>query len=318
MPPKPVSTIDGARAAAAVRPQLWIGGRTTQNVRVRKDEVHRSPDQWGRTFDDIKESLVDRLCEVAIEACEAGLASVIDALGRSASAEASDTEMAAQVRSERERDEARRECLRMVSDAKSEMERLRAESEAWKAELSRARQQLDVAMAERSKLMATFQLLQRALSGELEVADPGRDAVMHPRPLQEVRIDKTFEYLPPPPSLAPPVAETQLSLAEAHPSAAEEVKHLLDQVKAAYDLDVNSDRSSAELVESLTTRLRQARDVTVAHSILRKREATALFEQQIDVMLDLAAGTSFGRHLSISAFAAREPVTSNQVNEGHG
>ena len=79
---------------------------------------------------------------------------------------------------------------------------------------------------------------------------------------------------------------------------------MLEQVQAIYDLDVKSDRSSVELVDLLTSRLRQARDVVVARSNLSERDAIALFEQQIDVMLDLMGGTPFGRHLSISAYAA--------------
>jgi hypothetical protein len=360
MPPSPLSTIDSAPAAAAVRPQLTIGARTTQDVRVRKDEVYRwHDDQWRRTLDAIMESLVERTCEAAIEACEAGVAGVIDTLVRSATAEANaaaeqtraqakiekaelqaemtqrqsvidglqadllverdrlkcmrkqlDTEVAARVRSESERDEARRECLRVLSVAESEMERLRAESDAQKAELSLARQQIDAAMAERSKLMATLRLVQRALSlgtsGELEVEDAGRDGVTRPGPLQEVRIEKSSDIAPALAGLAsPPVADTQVALGEAHPEAVEDIKQVLEQVKAIYDLDVNSNRSSAELVDSLTARLLQARDVIVARSSLSERDAMALFEQQIDVMLDLMAGTSFGRHFSISAYAAR-------------
>jgi hypothetical protein len=365
MPPSPLSTFDSAPAAAAVRPQLKIGARTTQDVRVRKDEVYRWHDyQWRRALDAVKESLVERTCEAAIEACEAGVAGVIDTLVTSATAEANaaaeqtraqakiekaelqaemtqrqsvidglqadllverdrlkrmrkqlDTEVAARVRSESERDEARRESLRVLSVAESEMERLRAESDAQKAELSLARQQLDAAMAERSKLMATFQLVQRALSlgtsGELEVEDAGRDGVLRPGPPQEVRIEKSSVIAPALAGLAsPPVADTQVAVGEAHPEAVEDIKQVLEQVKAIYDLDVNSDRSSAELVDSLTTRLRQARDVIVARSSLSERDAIALFEEQIDVMLDLMAGTSFGRHLSISAYAARGSVTS--------
>jgi hypothetical protein len=298
MSPNPLSTIVSAPAAAAIRPQLKVGARTTQDVRVRKDEGYRWHDyQWRRTLDAIKESLVERTCEAAIEACEAGVAGAIDTLVRSATAEANAAAEQARAQTQIETAELRAE----MTQCQSVIDRLQAD-------LSLARQQLDAAMAERAKLMATFELVQRALSlrtsGDREVEDAGCDAVMRPGPLQEVRTESSVVV----PALAGlasrPVAETQVAVGQADPEASEDIKQVLEQVKAIYDLDVKSDRSSVELVDLLTTRLRQARDVILARSNLSERDAIALFEQQIDVMLDLMAGTSFGRHLSISAYAA--------------
>ena len=129
---------------------------------------------------------------------------------------------------------------------------------------------------------------------------------MRPGPLPEVRIEKSSVVAPALAGLASrPLAETQVAVREAHPEAVANIKRVLEQVQAIYDQDVKSDRSSVELVDLLTTRLRQARDVIVARSNLSERDAIALFEQQIDVMLDLMGGTPFGRHLSIAAYAAR-------------
>ena len=204
------------------------------------------------------------------------------------------TEVAARVRSESERDGARRECLRVISAAEAEVERLRADGEAQKAELSLARQQLEAVMAERSKLVASFQSAQRAASVE-----------MAPKPLQDARVDPNSSVAPAPAAVAASaVADTHVTLGQAHPETVQDITQVLEQVKAIYDLDVTADRSSAELVDSLTTRLRQARDVILARSIVSERDAIALFEEQIDAMLDSTAGTSFGRHLSISAYAA--------------
>ena len=286
MSPNPRSTIVSAPAAAAIRPQLKIGARTTQDVGVRKDEGYRSHDyQWRRTLDAIKESLVERTCEAAIAACEAGVAGVIDTLVKSATAEANAAAEQTRAQARIEKAELQAE----ITQCQSVIDRLHAD-------LSLARQQLAAAMAERSKLMATFELVQRALSlrtsGDGEVEDAAFDEVMHPEPLQAA--------LP-----SPPVVDAQVAVREAHPEAVENIKRVLEQVQAIYDLDVKSDRSSVELVDLLTTRLRQARDVIVARSNLSERDAIALFEQQIDVMLDLMGGTPFGRHLSISAYAAR-------------
>jgi hypothetical protein len=365
--PSPFSRSDSAPGATAVRPHLRIGARTTQDVHVQKDEVWHDY-QWRRTLDDIKKSLVERTCEAAMEACEAGVAGEIDRLARSAAAEANaaeqahaqakienaklqaemaqrqsvieglqadlvverdrlkymreqlDGEVASRAQSESERDEARRESLRVLSVAESELERLRAESHAQKAELTLARQQLDAAIADRSKLVATFQLIQSALSlrtsGELELEDTGRDGVRS-APLPEVPIEKSSDIVPEVAGPAsPPSVETSVAIGEAHSEAVDNIKRMLEQVKALYDSNVNSDRSSAELVESLTTRLRQARDVLVERSSLTKRDTIEVFERQIDVMLDLTAGTSFGRHLSIAAYAVLEPVISTQRESG--
>ena len=306
MSPNPLFTIVSAPAAAAIRPQLKIGARTTHDVRVRKDEAHRLHDyQWRRTLAAIKESLVERTCEAAIEACEAGVAGVIDTLVKSATAEAN-------AAAEQTRAQARIE----KAELQAEITQCQSVIDRLQADLSLARQQLAAAMAERSKLMATFELVQRALSlrtsGDLEVEDAGCDWV-RPGPLQEVRIEKSSVVAPTLAGLAsPPVADAQVAVGEAHPEAVENIKRVLEQVQVIYDLDVKSDRSSVELVDLLTTRLRQARDVVVARSNLSERDAIALFEQQIDVMLDLMGGTPFGRHLSIAAYAARGPVTSTQ------
>ena len=282
----------------------WQG--TTHDVRVRKDEAHRLHDyQWRRTLDAIKESLVERTCEAAIEACEAGVAGMIDTLVKNSTAEANAAAEQTRAQARIEKAELQAE----ITQCQSVIDRLHAD-------LSLARQQLNAAMAERSKLMATFELVQRALSlrtsGELQVEDAGCDWV-RPGPLQEVRIEKSSVVAP---TLAGPasrpVAETQGAVGEAHPEAVENIKRVLEQVQVIYDLDVKSDPSSVELVDLLTTRLRQARDVVVARSNLSERDAIALFEQQIDVMLDLMGGTPFGRHLSIAAYAARGPVTSTQ------
>ena len=284
MSPNPLSTIVSAPAAAAIRPPLKIGARTTQDARVRKDEAYRLHDyHWRRTLAAIKESLVERTCEAAIEACEAGVAGVIDTLVKSATAEANAA--AEQTRAQAKIEKAQLQAE--ITQCQSVIDRLQTD-------LSLARQQLDAAMAERSKLMATFELVQRALSlrtsGDLEIEDAGCE-VMRPEPLAA---------LP-----SPPVADAQVAVREAHPEAVENIKRVLEQVQVIYDLDVKSDRSSVELVDLLTTRLRQARDVVVARSNLSERDAIALFEQQIDVMLDLMGGTPFGRHLSIAAYAAR-------------
>ena len=307
MSPNPLFSIVSAPAAATSRPQLKIGARTTQDVRGRTDEAYRHDHQWSRTLSAVKDSLIERTCEAAIEACEAGVAGVIDTLVKSATAEAN-------AAAERARAEAKIE----KAGLQAELRQCQSVIDRLQADLSLARRQLDAAVAERAKLTATFQLVQRALSaetsGELQVEDAGHDGVMWLGPLQEVRIQNSSVIAPAPAGPpSPPVTDTQVAVGEAHPEAVgeahpeaiEAIKRVLEQVQVIYEQDVKSDRSSAELVDSLTAHLQQARDVVLARANLSERDAKLLFEQQIDVMLDLMGGTSFGRHLSIAAYAAR-------------
>jgi hypothetical protein len=301
MAPNRLSPVDN-RVAATVRPEFKIAARTTQDGRV-------APIEKAELLTEIthRQSVIDGLqAELLMERDK--LKSMRKQLA---------TEVAARVRSESERDEAQRECQRLLSLTETEMERLRAESDAQKVELSLAWQQIDVVMAERSKLVAAFKLLQREMSagtGEPpEIADAGRDGTMRTASLQEGSIEKSSCVAPALAGVgAPAVVDTQVELGEAHPEIVQDIKQVLEQVKGMYDLDLNSGRSSMELVDSLTARLRQARDIVVARSSVSERDVFALFEQQIDAMMDSSGGSSFGRHLSISAYAVIEPTASTQ------
>ena len=355
--PSPFSRIDSASAAAAVQPHLRIGARISTDQRVHKDALDdieesllertceaamvaceggvagmintlvRSPAAETNAAEQaraqIKVETAKPQAEIAqrqsvIDGLQADLVVVRDRLKYMC--KQLDREMAARAQSESERDDARRECQRVLSVAKSEMERLRGESNAQKAELTLAWQQLDAVMAERSKLVASVRFVQRALSGtwgELEVDAAGPNLV-RPGPRQQVQIEKSSNIGPALAGLASaPIRETPVAVVEAQPEAVEDIKQVLEQVKAVYDLDVNADRSSAELVESLMIRLRQARDAIIARSIPTDRGAIALFEQQIDSMLDSTGDTSFVRHLSIAAYEVLKPVTSTQGEPGH-
>jgi hypothetical protein len=115
---------------------------------------------------------------------------------------------------------------------------------------------------------------------------------------------------------APPIDDTQVPVGNAHPEVVADIKEVLEQVKAIYELDLNSNQSSFELVDSLTARLLQARDVIVGRASVSQREAIVLFEQQIDALMDSSGGTSFGRHLSIAAYAVTGPATSTCEESG--
>jgi chromosome segregation ATPase len=287
---------------------------------------------------------LERTCETALDEQEADLAGLIESLVRSATAGAEsaaeqtraqaqieiaelqaavdtlradlqaerdavkttsaqlDAEVAARVRAEGERDEAQRTSQQIMSETESRVEAVRIESRRQQADLSLARQQLEAARAERSKLMATFESLQRVLA----VGQSG-DAALEPMTLMETRQFEVPADTTPDPARSfesvEPVAEDPV--VEAHPEAVEDISQLLEQIEAMYSADLTSGRSPIEVVDRLTGSLRYARDVAVARWGSADCDAGALFDRQIAVLLDLKGGTSFGRHLSISAYAAR-------------
>ena len=224
-----------------------------------------------------------------------------------------DAEVAARVLAETERDEARRHCQQQAAAAEAEMTVLRSENDAQKAELTLALLQLDSAVAERSKLMATFQMVQRALAqGATEdmavtVQDSKQIRAALPEPpAPEIRAEKS-----PTPEVAAvaavPVADARPAFADLHPEAVEDAKRVLEQVEAMYQLDLNSGRPGMEVVDSLTGSLRYARDVIVSRWNVTC-DAEALFQSEVDALLNTHAGTSFGRHLSIAAYESRQHI----------
>ena len=232
-----------------------------------------------------------------------------------------ETELAARGRAETERDEARAECQRQAAAARSQVEALRSESSARSAELSVARQELAAAIAERSKLMATFQTVQRALAqgtsvdiaAQTENGGGDASALAESRKLHPENGSARDGSRP----AASVLAEAQVALINAHPEAVEDVTRVLEQVEAIYHLDLNSGRSGMELVNSLTDSLRYARDVILARWKSEDCDAETLFANQVAVLLDVNAATSFGRHLSIAAYASHEPAAaSNETESG--
>src|SRR5437867_9464339 len=184
MRPNPLFTTGSAPAEApAAGTQLKIAARGKEDVRdlahtatsaVVTDEVRRSHSEWCRTLDAVKETLatLERTCESAIEAHEAGVEGLIETLVGAADAEAVaaaqqtraqaeieiaelqealdrqqvdlqverdmvkdaneqlDMERAARARAESERDEAQHVNQQIVSATESQMQSLKAETNA--------------------------------------------------------------------------------------------------------------------------------------------------------------------------------------------
>ena len=95
---------------------------------------------------------------------------------------------------------------------------------------------------------------------------------------------------------------------EAPPEALQDIDQILTQIEDMHTADLNSGLSPMEVVDALTANLSYARETIISRSPLDPAHAEALFEQQLDVVLEVNAGTAFGRHLSIAAYAAARPM----------
>jgi hypothetical protein len=230
-----------------------------------------------------------------------------------------DIEVAARMRAEGERDDRQRQCQQQITAARQETESLRAEIQAQKLEVSQVRQQLEAAVAERAKLQETFRLVQRALAlgtpEHISLAVEGGDSravESSARPLAP-----TVTVPDPTPTQAPPdaapVVDATIALVNAHPEAVEDIARVVEQVEAMYQLDVDSGRSGIEIVDSLTTSLRHARSLVVNRWSSETFDAQPLFDHQIGLLLEQQAGTSFGRHLGIAAYASRTAAAGGDV-----
>ena len=284
----PLSPIDNARATA-FRPQLKIAARSIPDVRVRKDDTPRNDYQWRRTLDTVKESVAG-----AIDKFVTNAAAEADAAGEQAHAQATieKVELLAEI--------TRRQSL--IDDLQAD---LLAERNALKCMRNQLATEVAARLRSESERDTALQQLDAALTGRSKVIPP----VQPVERLSSVETVSQLERASEPEIVSEPEIEDvalvadQITLGEAHPEIVEDIKQVLEQVKEIYDLDLSSDRSSADLIDSLTIRLRQARNVIVGRSSISEQDAVALFNQQVDAMLDTAVGT-FGRHLSISAYAA--------------
>jgi len=226
------------------------------------------------------------------------------------------TDGAARVRAEGERDEARRECERQSSAAELQVHGLRSENDALKNELTVLRHQLEEALAETSKTTATLQVIQQALAQgmpvNMGVQNDKRSS--NTASAADARSESGAEIVSVQPSPVAPsvVPDPQAAIAAAHPEVIEDIKRVFEQVESIYTLDLNAGRTGTELVDSLTGSLRYARDLIVARWSRDGFDAAGLFEYHMALLLDTNVATSFGRHLSISAYASRKPAAPAQ------
>ena len=278
-------------------PALRIAARSSQDEREAPSstaaaitaDVGSLHAQWRRSLETVKATLagLEQACDSAIGSRDAEAAGLIETLVARA-----------------ERDDAeRQQCQQQIAAAEAEAEALRTEIHAQKLELAKVLQQLDTAISERAKLQETFRLVQRAMAlGTAEQIVMPVDAA--PR---ESAVPTPVLPAEQPVAVVEPVPDPQTALMDAHPDAVQDINRVLDQVEAMYQLDLESGRSGIEIVESLTGSLRSARSLVATRWSSASFDAQPLADHLIGLMLERQAGTPFGRHLGIAAYASRTP-----------
>ena len=284
-------------------PALRIAARSPQDEREAPTstaamitaEVGGLHAEWRRSLETVKATL-------------AGLEQAFSSASDSRDADAAGLIEALVARAESEQDERQRQCQQQIAAAEAEAEALRSEIHAQKIELAKVLQQLDTAISERAKLQETFRLVQRALAlGTAEqIAMPVEEGT------RQTAVVTPFAPAEQAVAAAEVIPDPQSALMDAHPEAAQDINRVLDQVEAMYQLDLDSGRSGIEIVESLTTSLRSARSLVATRWTSGSFDIQPLFDYQIGLMLEREAGTPFGRHLGIAAYASRTPAAAPQ------
>ena len=237
-----------------------------------------------------------------------------------------------QVRAEAQREiqqaeAAREETERLLAEAasahESQVRAMQTQLEGERAESARLRQQLDTEHVERVRLTSALDAIQRAVSSVETVRTPSEPPITVPwtddhatasayadsiaEPDKAANVPQG-EASAPEPVIAPPVdrsltlVKTRLSsFAEARDELVKYAKELLDQVETMYLADLESSRSSADVVNRLTDHLRYARTVFARRVNAADKEPT-LFDDQVVALLDAKATTPFGGHLAFSAY----------------
>ena len=310
-----IAVLRDTLADAVAAEAALAAGQAREQAQVEIDRLQSAVTDLQTTVDALQAELATERSSVSdLRTAVETMRTDLDAERDKVSALESQLEVdgAARALIEAERDEARGECQRQAAAAESQVEALRAESRALRGELALVQQQLGAAVAERSKVTAAFQLIQRTLADGLAV---NMAALAENVPLAAPVVPASQPIAPGTDATSAPAAAPASSsaaeapaLTEAQQEVVDDVKRVLEQVEAIYQLDFNAGRSGTELVDSLTSSLQYARDLIVARWNRDDCDAATLFEDQLAVLLDLHAGNSFARHLSIAAYESRNPT----------
>ena len=228
-------------------------------------------------------------------------------------------EQTIRLHAEAARGEAERLLAEAASAHDSQVRLMQTQLEAERAESARLWQQLDAEHVERVRLAAALDAIQRAVSSVETVRTPSELPNHVPRiddqPAASAHAGAVIEPYDAAnasqgaASVPEGAIDRNLTLVRTRPPADAEAqdelvnyaKELLDQVEAMYCADLESSRSSADVVNRLTDHLRYARTAFARRVNAADGEPT-LFDDQVVMLLDAKATTAFGGHLAFSAY----------------
>jgi hypothetical protein len=186
------------------------------------------------------------------------------------------------------RSEAEAEALRARLEAQAEIADLRKELEASRMECADLARQLDVEKANRARLTADVQPIQRltrltGVTSAVEAVDPAGPPLRDPSTIAA-------------PSDAPHV---NLGL-DFDPS--DYARQLVDNIEAVYAADVASGLMPDELVARLAGNLTYGAEVFARRLGSAAGPGTRAFDEQVTIVLQTRGDAAFGRHLAVAAY----------------
>lgn len=185
----------------------------------------------------------------------------------------------------------------------SQLQIVRAQLEAERAAVAELKATLEAEKAARARLVDALQTVQRAVSfGD---ADSRARAEGAPAPPPVIALPEPTAVSEED-SLGPPLKLVS-STPTANPDIERELvayaQHLFDQILSIYLADVSSAEDSVVAVDRLTANLRHAHRVFTRRLQFCNAGDSTVFEEQLAVLLDREAQTSFGRHLAVAAYS---------------
>jgi hypothetical protein len=207
----------------------------------------------------------------------------------------------------------------VVSDLASQLQAAQSELKAARAEVTGLKHQLEAEQAERTKLVAALQTVQRAVAFADSI-QPATTAHAAPIEIGEAGGARTGEVGAAGAELASLAAATQAAVEEpdashlrlvtnppradtgSHPELLDYVTQLLAEMEAIYWADLRSEGNAADVVDRLAANLRYARDMFARRRAAYDVGDATLFEEQIAMLMDRKPETSFARHLAIAAY----------------
>jgi hypothetical protein len=233
-----------------------------------------------------------------------------------------EAEHAVRARLEAESVDARTRYEQAIAERESDIRRQTTELDARRQECGTLSQQLEAAHARNDSLRGVLQAIyghvERAVvsvrsaapdaTGGAAGGDDSPDARAATAPLQPAAGFQAAILGAGGGPVAHPVEAG--SGAQPETALASYVASLLDTVEAGYRKDLESGLVPLDIVQRLSSSLRQARDMAAQRADRSQPLEVSLFETAVMRLVDARGGTPFGRHLAIAAFELFLPRSS--------